>query len=42
MDMTWYDELEARIPKGAFAPGSHRRPLATCMWAIFAPPYTLG
>lgn len=42
MDMTWFDELEAKIPKGLSAPGSPRRPPDTCTWAISAPPCTPG
>lgn len=42
MDMTWFDELEAKIPKGTVRTRFARRPPDTCTWAISAPPCTPG
>lgn len=32
MDMTWFDELEAKIPKGTVRTRFARRPPDTCTW----------
>ena len=40
MDMTWFDELEAKIPRGLSAPSSPRRPLDTCTGNLRTALYT--